>query len=134
MNPVAASNVTGNGATLNGTVNPEGTDTTAYFEYGTTTSYGTTTASQDLGSGDAPVAVTAGLTGLQPNTTYYYELVTVSNGLTSTYAGQSFTTGAASVGVTGSRYADDAARGAGDARAGADGIRLPEHAAAGGVR
>jgi hypothetical protein len=81
------------GATLNGTINPNGTDTQVYFQYGTTTSYGTTTTPQDIGSGTSPVPFSSGaLTGLQPGTTYDYQLVTVANGLTSTYANQTFTT------------------------------------------
>jgi hypothetical protein len=95
VNSVPASNITSAGATLNGSLNPEGTDTVAYFNYGTTNSLGSTTSSQDLGSGDSAVPFGIGLSGLQPGTTYYYQLVTVANGLTSTYAIQSFTTAAA---------------------------------------
>jgi hypothetical protein len=91
-----ASDITDTGATLNGTVNPNGTDTQVYFEYGTTTSYGTTTAQQDIGSGSSPVPFNSALTGLQAGTTYNYRLVTVANGLTSTYANQTFTTSGAS--------------------------------------
>jgi hypothetical protein len=102
VNAQVASNVTSSGATLNASVDPQGTDTIAYFQYGTSpTSLGSTTTQQDLGSGTSAVPVAVGLTGLQPGTTYYYELVTVSNGLTSTYAVQSFTTtGTAPVNVT----------------------------------
>ena len=93
LNTSMASNVTSSGATLNGTINPNGTDTQVYFQYGTTTAYGSTTATQDIGSGTSPVAFSsASLTGLLPGTTYNYQLVTVSNGLTSTYANQTFTT------------------------------------------
>jgi hypothetical protein len=95
VNAAAASSITASGATLNGSINPEGTDTIAYFQYGTSTSFGSTTSPQDLGSGDAAVPVAASLSGLQAGTTYYYRLVTVANGLTSTYAVQSFTTAAA---------------------------------------
>ena len=41
MTTEAATLVTTTSATLNGTVNPGGLATTYYFEYGTTTSYGT---------------------------------------------------------------------------------------------
>ncbi len=44
----SASGVTQNGATLNGTIDPQGLTTTAYYQYGTTTSYGSQTASQSL--------------------------------------------------------------------------------------
>jgi uncharacterized repeat protein (TIGR01451 family) len=92
-NPAAAGNVNPSGATLNGTVNPNGTDTVAHFDYGTTTSYGTSTTTQDLGSGTSPVSFSsAALTGLQPGTQYDYRLVVVANGVTTYYANQTFTT------------------------------------------
>jgi hypothetical protein len=53
---------------------------------------GATTSSQDLGSGISAVPFSFGLSSLQPGTTYYYRVDTVANGLTSTYAIQSFTT------------------------------------------
>jgi hypothetical protein len=62
-------------ATLNGTVNPEGQATTYMFEYGTTTSYGSETATTSGGSGSAGIKVLAPLTSLTPNTTYHYRLV-----------------------------------------------------------
>ncbi len=46
----AASSVLTQSATLNGTVDPNGSDTTYYFEYGTTTAYGRRTATEDAGS------------------------------------------------------------------------------------
>jgi hypothetical protein len=71
---LAASNVTSDSATFNGTVNPEGTATSADFEWGTTTSYGTTTSAQSLGSGSSALPVSAQLTGLSPGTTYHFQL------------------------------------------------------------
>ena len=44
-------------ATLNGTVNPNGRATTWYFEYGTSTSYGTKTPAQSAGADTNSVAV-----------------------------------------------------------------------------
>ena len=38
-----ATNITASSAALNGSVNPSGSTTTVYFQYGTTTSYGQTT-------------------------------------------------------------------------------------------
>jgi hypothetical protein len=63
-------------ATLNGTVNPEGTPVTSCeFEYGPSTSYGATAeCSPSPGSGSAPVAVSAGVTGLAGGI-YHYRLV-----------------------------------------------------------
>jgi hypothetical protein len=63
--------------TLNGTVNPEEISVTACeFEYGTSTSYGQRKAcSKALPfTGDSPEAVSANVTGLQPDSTYYFRL------------------------------------------------------------
>jgi parallel beta-helix repeat protein len=70
-----ASNITVNTATLNATVNPNGSSTNVYFQWGTTDSYGNTTSSQSKGSGTSDVAITANLTGLSSNTTYHYRIV-----------------------------------------------------------
>ena|SRR5205814_451198 len=43
-----ATNITGSSATLNWTVNPGDLSATVYFQYGTTTSYGSNTASQTI--------------------------------------------------------------------------------------
>jgi hypothetical protein len=71
----AASGITPTAATLNGTVNPNGSATSAYFEWGLTTSYGNTTSPQGMGSGTSPVAATAAIGPLAPNTTYHFRLV-----------------------------------------------------------
>ena len=62
-------------ATVSGTVNPSGDATTWYAEYGTTTGYGTKTASASAGSGAGNVAVSASLAGLSSGTTYHYRIV-----------------------------------------------------------
>ena len=79
-------------ATVSGTVNPSGSDTHYYFQYGPTTSYGANTASTDAGSGTADKTVSAGLTGLASSTTYHYRLVAVSSAGTTTGADKTFTT------------------------------------------
>lgn len=88
----AASNVSSSGATLNGSLNPNGLGTTIHFEYGTDASYGQSTAPFDIGNGSAPVPFNLDLAGLQHNTTYHYRLVSVTNGVTTTFADQTFTT------------------------------------------
>jgi hypothetical protein len=70
--PASASVTT---ATLNGTLNPNGSTTSFHFEYGTDTSYGTSTPVTDAGAGSVDQPVTAGLTGLTAGTTYHYRLV-----------------------------------------------------------
>ncbi len=69
------SNITTNSATLNGSANPNGLATAAWFEWGTTTNYGTLTAGQSLGAGAAPVPVTANLSSLLTDTNYHARLV-----------------------------------------------------------
>jgi hypothetical protein len=61
-------------ATLTGTVDPNGSPTVYYFEYGTTTDYQLDSATQTA-AGDDPVAVQATISGLTANTTYHYRLV-----------------------------------------------------------
>lgn len=75
----AASSVGVTMATLKGTVNPEGGAVTACeFEYGTSNSYGHPEPCEQskatIGEGTSKVAVSANLTGLEPNTTYHYRL------------------------------------------------------------
>ena len=71
----SASKVTARSATLNGTINTEGIPTTYYFEYGTTTAYGSVTPQLDAVVGSQPSEVSAQLTGLLPGTSYHFRLV-----------------------------------------------------------
>ncbi|TSC68594.1 MAG: hypothetical protein G01um101466_385 [Parcubacteria group bacterium Gr01-1014_66] len=56
-------------------VNPQGSHTTAWFEYGLTPSLGTTVGHQSVGSGTSQTNVSFALSGLAPNTSYYYRAV-----------------------------------------------------------
>jgi uncharacterized repeat protein (TIGR03803 family) len=70
---------TGTDGALSPTVNPNGNDTTVTIAYGLTTACTSgTTSAQDIGSGTAPVTVNVDLTGLAPNTAYYYRVITTS--------------------------------------------------------
>jgi hypothetical protein len=73
----AATSVTSTGATLNGTVNPEGQETTYHFEYGKTTSYGTSVPvpSANAGSGTSNLEESKVITGLEPETNYHFRVV-----------------------------------------------------------
>jgi len=51
-------------ATLNGIAVPNGSPTTAWFEWGGNDSYGQQTPPVDIGSGDTLVRVSTGITGL----------------------------------------------------------------------
>jgi hypothetical protein len=80
---------------LNGTVNPEGSDTHYQFEYGETTSYGTKIPipAADVGSGKESVSVSQTLKGLKHSTTYHFR-ITAENEAGSAPPGEdkSFTT------------------------------------------
>jgi hypothetical protein len=88
-------------ATVTGAVNPGGLTTSRYFEYGTTTSYGSKTASVSIGSGTANVDVSATLRGLVPGSTYHYRVVATNSTGTSRGADGLFATAAAPGVVTG---------------------------------
>jgi hypothetical protein len=97
----APTNVKGTGAKLNGTVNPEGSETSYYFEYGETESYGTKIpiSPESVGAGTSNVAVTKSLTGLTLKKTYHYRLVAESTAGTSKGEDKSFETKIPSVGT-----------------------------------
>jgi hypothetical protein len=90
--------VTSTSATLTGSVNPEGEATTYYFEYGTSTAYGSATPSPaaSAGSGTTNVNVSAAAGSLTPSTTYHYRVVATNASGTNTGADRTFKTNAAS--------------------------------------
>jgi hypothetical protein len=65
-------------AVLTGTVNPNGSNTSYYFQYGLTKAYGSQTAIADAGAGEKAVPVRLAISGLQPLTVYHYRLVAVN--------------------------------------------------------
>ncbi len=95
INSASSTSVAETTATLNTTVTPNGALTTVSFQYGTTESLGSTTAGQNIGSGNSPVAVSANLSGLQANTTYYFRAVATNSQGTTTGNTLSFTTATA---------------------------------------
>jgi hypothetical protein len=96
--PGFASSITTTGATLNGTVNANGSQTAFHFEYGTTTAYGATAPAPDgdAGTAQGDASVSAPVTGLAPATTYHFRLV-ADNGTDGPQQGadQTFTTASA---------------------------------------
>ena len=86
-----ATNVTSSSATLNGTVDPHGLTTTVYFQYGTTTSYGLTTAAQSK-TGNTYQAVAANISGLTASTTYHFRIVATNSAGTGYGSDRTFTT------------------------------------------
>jgi len=86
--------VSGTAATLTGTVNPNGSPTTAWFEWSTLSNLGSLslTPPQAVGSGTTVVPISGDLTGLSPGTTYYYHIVASNSAGRSPGAILAFTT------------------------------------------
>jgi len=90
---VAASAVSNTTATLNGTVTANNATTTITFQYGLTTSYGSTiNGNPNTLTGATPTSITAALTGLTANTTYNYRVVAVNSVGTTYGSNMTFTT------------------------------------------
>jgi hypothetical protein len=87
-----ASRVRRTSAALAGAVRPNGQTTTAHFEYGTTTAYGSRTASLGAGAGLAFTATAATVDDLTPGTRYHYRVVATNDSATSRGADRTFTT------------------------------------------
>ena len=78
-------------ATLHGSVDPNGLATSVYFQYGTTTSYGLTTAPQSR-TGNTPLNISWGIWGLSASTTYHFRIVTTNSAGTRYGSDRTFTT------------------------------------------
>jgi hypothetical protein len=88
----AAVEVAHTSAILAGTVDPNDATTTCRFEYGTTTAYGSSAPCASAPTGSAATPVSAPLTTLTANTTYYYRLAASSATGTSEGTQQTFKT------------------------------------------
>jgi hypothetical protein len=89
----AATSITINGGTLNGTVNAQGGSATTSFEWGLTTAYGNTIAGTPITvTGSTITPVNASISGLQPYTTYHYRIVATNAGGTTYGMDMTFTT------------------------------------------
>jgi PKD repeat protein len=88
-----ATDITVATATLNGTVNPNGLATTARFEYGLTSAYGSTAnVTLSPNSGFGAQNVSADISGLQAGATYHYRLSATNSGGTSLGGHRTFST------------------------------------------
>ncbi len=87
--------ITSNGATLECSVNPNGADTHAWFQYSTNSSMGSSqlTPQEDIGSGTSSVPISASISGLNPSTTYYFQAAASNSGGANYGSVVSFTTG-----------------------------------------
>jgi hypothetical protein len=97
----AATLLTSTTATLNGAANPNGTATTGYFRFATTSpgtcddTFGTRVPASSgtaLGAGSSAVAFSQSLTGLTPGTTYFFCALGTNSAGTATGTVLSFTT------------------------------------------
>lgn len=94
LSTAASSAISQTGATLAGTIDPQGLTTSYWFEYGTSTGYGARwpTIAAFAGSGSSGQPVAMAIEGLQPGTTYHYRLVARSEDGTTYGADRTFTT------------------------------------------
>jgi len=94
LGTAAAQNIQPNSATLSASVNPNGSDSSVWFEYGLDTNYGNSTTSQTVaGSNTSAVPFTASIANLAPGQTFHFRAV-ASNSFGTTYgADQTFATG-----------------------------------------
>ena len=56
-------------------VNPNGAATAYWFQFGTNTSYGSFTSTNNLAAGSSPVTVPSQINGLLQGTVYHYQIV-----------------------------------------------------------
>ena len=90
---VSATAITTTTATLNATMNPNGTATTAKFQSGPSNAYGTDTPiTLAPNNGFAPQSVSVGLTGLTPGATHHFRATGTNAVGTTTTADVIFTT------------------------------------------
>ncbi|MBI2839646.1 MAG: hypothetical protein HYX75_15145 [Acidobacteria bacterium] len=90
----AASGVSTVSAILTGTVNPAGSATMYWFEWGTSVGYGNTTPSQSAGNGTSNAYGSYPLSGLTSGQTYHYRVVAQNASGTGYGSDVAFTTGA----------------------------------------
>lgn len=77
-----ATEIDGSSATLVGYVNPNGTATTFYFEYGSTEAYGSKIplTPAPAGAGQGALQLTRTISGLQAGATYHFRIVAENSG------------------------------------------------------
>ncbi len=90
----AVKDVTQTTATLTGSVDPKGTATTYHVEYGTSDSYGLSTAEKSAGSASGSTDVEAAVSGLTNATTYHYRVVATNSAGVARGADRTFATAA----------------------------------------
>jgi len=90
-----AFDIDASGATVGGSVDPEGAEAKYYFEYGLEEGkYEHRTPEMSAGSGTTAVQESEGISGLAPGTIYYYRIVATNRGGTTEGRGEMFATAA----------------------------------------
>src|SRR5262249_53568940 len=97
---LAATGITSTNATLNGSVNPNGAATSAYFRYGLTTNYGSFSVTTALAATNVTLSVSNLISGLAPATIYHFQLVASNSAGTTLGTDLTFTTSAAAPSAT----------------------------------
>lgn len=92
MITLGVSNVAANSAVLNATVNPQGTQTFCYFQFGLTTNYNLFTPIYVLDADTNSGVTSALIANLAPGTLYHYSVVAINSGGTNAGADATFTT------------------------------------------
>ncbi len=88
-------------ASLGGTINPNGSSTSWFVEYGTSTSYGSRTRTRGAGSGTSSRGFTETVSGLSPGVTYFFRIVAWNSLGTSRGGDVAFSTAGVPAPVTG---------------------------------
>ena len=78
-------------ATLNGSLDPHGLTTSVYFQYGTTTSYGSTTPMQSQ-TGNTYRNISANISSISASTVYHFRIVATNSAGTRFGSDRTFTT------------------------------------------
>jgi hypothetical protein len=77
---LAASQIAGSSAVLNGTANPDGLASTGFFQWGLTSLYSNQGPTLGLGNGNTTLAEAQGIASLLPKATYHYHFTAASSG------------------------------------------------------
>jgi len=88
----SASMITCKSAMFNGSVHPNGLNTTSYFEYGPSQTYGMKTSPINAGNALDPVSINVRVGRLEPETQYHFRLVAQNNDGTTFGNDQMFST------------------------------------------
>jgi len=79
-------------ATLTGSIDPQGEDSSYFFQIGPTRAYGAQSGVADAGAGVHSVHVSLPVAGLQPLTKYHFRLIAINSAGASTGVDMTFTT------------------------------------------